>query len=80
MGNHFKVLETDGMVLKKFDHGCYAKNQVKVGKCGNKKITQETIEKCHARDQMVVWINEWLSVGNGEKWSDLRYLLKVKPV
>lgn len=39
MGNHFKVLETDGMVLKKFDHGCYAKNQVKVGKCGNKKIT-----------------------------------------
>lgn len=32
----------------------------------------------YAMQEMVVaWIIEWLSVGNGEKWSDLRYLLKV---
>lgn len=29
------------------------------------------------QEMMVAWINEWLSVRNGEKWSDLRYLLKV---
>ena len=35
----------------------------------------------HAMQEMVVaWIGEWLSERNGEKWSDLRYLLKVERV
>lgn len=35
----------------------------------------------YAMQEMVVsWINEWLSVEKGEKWSDLSYLLKVEPV